>query len=401
MLNFAVSDETTTENPSLIDELIDTVAVGDAKQRQRVLQRITDLFLAGSRRFSDEQIVLFDDVLQRLAADIEVAARARLATRLAGAEQAPPGLVRALAFDDEIAVAGPVLTHSQQLSDEDLAENARSKSQEHLYAIAQRLKLSETVTDVLVERGDARVVRKVARNKRARFSLAGYDKLVVHARRDRRLTVILGQRGDLPRQCFLKLLENASASVRAKLEAANPRAASIIRAAVDDVATTMQREVREASHEYSAAARNAKHRFRRHPVAEADVHAPAHAQEFEKTAVALAKLGCFPIDLVERALLDQGEDMILVLAKAAGCSWSTARELLLMYAAKRRLQPDELSRAVERYGKLGQATARSIIAFYKKRMEQHARGGAPAQSSTNSRHFSTALNMAVRTRVTA
>ena len=377
MHNLAVSDEIAAESPTLIDELIATVASGDVKQRLRVLQRVTDLFVAGSRRFSGEQIALFDDVLQQLAAEIEVKARARLSNRLAVVERAPPRLVRVLAFDDEIDVAGPVLTHSPQLSDADLAENAGSKSQAHLLAIAQRLKLSEAVTDVLVERGNDRVVRKVARNKGARFSLAGYDKLTVRAQRDRRLTLILGGRGDLPRQCFLKLLENASASVRAKLEAANPRAAADIRAAVDDVATAMQREVRETSHEYSAAARSAKRRFRRHPVNEADVHAPARAQEFEKTAVALAKLGHLPIDLVERALLDEGEEMILVLARAAGCSWSTARELLLMFAAKRRLQPDDLSRAFERYRKLGQETSRNIIAFYKKRMDLNARDGAP------------------------
>jgi uncharacterized protein (DUF2336 family) len=401
MLNFAVSDEIDAENPTLVDELIAAVAAGDVKQRLHVLQRVTDLFVAGSRRYSGEQVALFDDVLQRLAADIEVKARAQLAGRLAGLDRAPPRLVRMLAFDDAVDVAGPVLTHSQQLTDADLVENAGCKSQDHLYAIAQRLKLSEGVTDVLVERGNDRVVRKVAGNRGARFSLAGYGKLTKRAQRDRRLTLILGQRGDLPRQYFLKLLENASASVRAKLEAANPQAAAEIRATIDDVATAMQREARESSNEFSAAARSAKRRFRRQPVNEADVHGPARAQEFERTATALAKLGCFPIDLVERALLDEGEDMILVLAKAAGCSWSTVRELLLMYAAKRRLQPDDLARSFERYKKLGQQTARNAIALYKKRMELRADSGAPPQSSAKSLQRSAALNIAARTRVTA
>jgi uncharacterized protein (DUF2336 family) len=75
------------------------------------------------------------------------------------------------------------------------------------------LKLSEAVTDVLVERGDQRVVRRVARNKGARFSPAGFERMTVRAQRDRRLTLTLGQRSDLPRQYFIKLLENASASV--------------------------------------------------------------------------------------------------------------------------------------------------------------------------------------------
>src|SRR6516162_4495558 len=138
---------------SLIDELNEAVSSGGDAHRQRILERITDLFAAGSRGYNGDQIALFDDVLQELIADIEVQARARLAQRLAHIQTSPPGIIRALAFDDSIVVAEPVLKYSQQLSDADLAENARTKSQEHLLAIAQRLKLSETVTDVLVDRG--------------------------------------------------------------------------------------------------------------------------------------------------------------------------------------------------------------------------------------------------------
>ena len=145
---------TLAESRSLIDELISAVDTGGVKQRLRILQRITDLFAAGSRSYSSQQIALFDDVLQQLSAEIEVKARAKLAHRLASMDNAPPKLIRSLAFDDAIEVAGPVLVHSQQLSDADLVENATTKSQEHLFAIAQRLKLSEVVTDVLVERGD-------------------------------------------------------------------------------------------------------------------------------------------------------------------------------------------------------------------------------------------------------
>jgi len=361
------------ESRSVLDELISPVATASAKHRLKVIDRITDLFAAGSRSYSYEQISLFDDVLRRLSADVEVKARAKLAQRLAGMGSAPPKLVRSLAFDDEIEVAGPVLVRSEQLSDDDLVENATTKSQEHLLAIAQRLKLSEAVTDVLVDRGDDRVVHKVVRNKGARFSLAGYGKLTSRARYDRRLTLALGERSDLPRQYFLKLLEAASSTVRAKLEAAHPHAVIAIRDTVDDVATKMQREVRKTSQAHVAAVREAKRRFNVRPISEASVHGPAHAQDFEKTVVALSRLGVFSVDLVERALLDEGEDMVLLLAKAAGCSWTTARELLLMYAANRSLKPDDITLAFERYRKLSQQTARNIVAFYERRLKLRAK----------------------------
>ncbi|HEY1472612.1 MAG TPA: DUF2336 domain-containing protein [Pseudolabrys sp.] len=357
------------ESQSILDELISTVATGGVKQRLRILQRITDLFVAGSRGYSDRQVALFDDVLRELSTDIEVKARARLANQLADVSNAPRKLIRSLAFDDEIKVAGPVLTRSGQLSDADLIENASTKSQEHLLAIAQRLKLSEAVSDVLVERGDHRVVHKVVHNKGALFSLAGYGLLTTRARHDRKLMLALGQRGDIPRQHYLKLLECASASVRAKLEAANPRAADAIRDAVDDVATAIQRDVRAASPEHALAARDANKRFKLHPVMEAHVHSPAHAQEFEKAVVALSKLGNFPVDLVERALLDEHEDMILILAKAAGCSWTTARELSQMRAAERNMKHEDVAQAFERYKKLNQETARNILNFYGRRRQ--------------------------------
>ena len=378
---------------SLIDELISSVATGNAKHRLRVLQRVTDLFEAGSRRYSREHIALFDDVLQQLSAEIELKARAALAMRLASMDNAPPKIIRVLAFDNAIEVAGPVLTNSPQLSDEDLVENAATKSQKHLHAIAQRLKLSESVTDVLVERGNRRVVRSVAGNPGARFSLAGYGKLTARARYDRKLTLSIGQRSDIPRQYFLKLLETASASVRAKLEAANPMAAAAIRDAVGEVAGAMQHETRASSPLFAVAARDAKRRFSGHEVTEHNVHAPAQAQEFEKTVVALAKLGRFPLDLVERALLDEGEDMVLVLARAAGCSWITAKQLLLMYAARRTLQADDLCLAYERYERLSPATAQRVVQFHLRRAQRRA--AAAEQEAKSKKRNASAKSSAV------
>ena len=367
------------DSRSLLDELISPLASATAKHRLRIIDRVTDLFAAGSRSYSHDQIVLFDDVLRRLCADIEVTARAKLAQRLVVLGSAPPKLIRSFAFDDAIEVAEPVLAHSEQLSDDDLVENATTKSQDHLFAIAQRLKLSETVTDVLVERGDERVVYRVVKNKGARFSLAGYGKLTNRARYDRKLTLALGERSDIPRQYFLKLLEAASSTVRAKLEAINPEAVAAIRDTVDDVATAMQREVRKGSRAHVAAVREAKRRFNVRPITEASVHGPAHAQDFEKTVVALSRLGVFSVDLVERALLDEGEDMVLLLAKAAGCSWTTARELLLMYAANRSLKADDITRAFERYKKLSQETARNIVTFYERRTRLRVKANSKSE----------------------
>lgn len=196
---------------------------------------------------------------------------------------------------------------------------------------------------MLIERGNRRVVRSTARNISARISPNGYNKLTIRARSDRALAFAIARRNDFPRQCFIKLVENASASVREKLEAELPEAVAEIRNTVDDVASTLRQGARETSQEYSYTVRETKQRCGLNATMEAHVHAPARSQQFDRTVVALAKLGRFPIDLVERALIDEGDEMIVILARAADCSWLTTRELLLMHAAKRDLTPEELS----------------------------------------------------------
>ena len=66
---------------------------------------------------------------------------------------------------------------------------------------------------------------------------------------------------------------------------------------IDEVATGLQQEVRETSPRFANALRDANRSFNAQPFTEANVHAPAHAQEFTRTAIALAKLGRFPVDL--------------------------------------------------------------------------------------------------------
>jgi uncharacterized protein (DUF2336 family) len=355
------------KSESLIDELQNAVSSGDTCRRLNMLERVSDLFMAGSRHYSDEQLALFDDVFVQLTAEIEVKARAKLSRLLAHTDRTVPKVIRSLAFDDAIEVAAPVLSHSPQLSDEDLVENASIKSQDHLLAIAQRIRLGELVTDVLVNRGDRRVRRSVVGNPGARFSLAGYEKLTTHARDDRALAYAMLCRSDVPRQYFLKLVENASASVRAKFETAMSAAPATIAIAVNDAATAISEEAREASPCHANAIRDGQQRCRAQSTLKVNVHAPAVAQRFDRAVVALARLGRFSYYLVERALLDHGADMVLILARAAGCSWTTTKALLRMYASKRALSPQELAKACEKFERLSPKTARLVIKFHERR----------------------------------
>jgi len=357
------------ETPSLIPEIEDAIASGSVKQRLRALKRITELFLGGSDRYSREQIALFDDVLTRLASTIETEARAVLAGRLAQAAAAPPNMLRLLAFDDAIEVAGPILTQAS-VTETDLVANASTKSQAHLYAISRRLTLSEAVTDVLVDRGDRRVVRSVTRNAGARFSDAGFGKLVTRANDDETLAENLGMRADFPRHYFLKLLHSASASVRRKLIAAHPNAEIEAQEAVARVADSISDGMRDTSKAFTKAKAATKRRYASGQLSERDVHAAAKGQRFEQTVAGLALLGHLPVDLVERGLLDPSPDLVLILSKAAGCSRSTTRALLLMEVANRKMSPFDIDRALSSFEHLSVTTANRVIKYYVKRNDR-------------------------------
>jgi uncharacterized protein (DUF2336 family) len=358
---------------SLITELEDAIGSGSVDRRIDTLRRVCDLFETGASMYSDEQVDLFDDVIGRLAASIESKARAELSDRLAPIANAPANIVRALASDDLIEVAGPVLAQCARLDDEDLIGTARSKSQEHLLAIAQRTALSEVVTDVLVTRGDREVVHSVARNDGARFSDAGFGVLIERADGDDALAQHVGLRADIPRRHFAALIAKASQTVQKKLVAANPQAADHIRNVVADI----EGELKAAqSRDYTAARARVEALHQAGKLGESEVHTFAKSGKFEDTAVSLALLCGLPIDVIEQAMLDDRPDMLLILAKAIGYCWATAKVLLLLRTGGRGASQHYLELALHSFDRLQVSTAQRAVRFYQTRQNSALQSAA-------------------------
>ena len=121
---------------SIIAELEDAVRTGSPAERVETLRQVTNLFLHDGARLNEEQVKVFDDVMCLLIARVESRARADFGKRLAPLPFAPPSVIQNLAWDDEIAVAGDVLTQSAGLKTSTLVEIARNKGQDHLLAIS-------------------------------------------------------------------------------------------------------------------------------------------------------------------------------------------------------------------------------------------------------------------------
>lgn len=168
----------------LIPELDEVVERGSPERRAKTLRRITTLFLDGAGQFNDDHLGLFDLVFNRLIVGAEVKLRTELSHRLAPLGTVPAEVVRRLAHDDDIAVAGPVLARSRQLAAADLVTIARTRDEAHLLAIAGRGRIVEAVTDVLIRRGDREVDHRLADNPGARLSERGFFTIVERAKTD-------------------------------------------------------------------------------------------------------------------------------------------------------------------------------------------------------------------------
>ena len=359
-----------TVHKAFINELEDALSHGTDERRAKALRRVTDLFVLGSSHFSNDQITVFDTVFNHLIADMERSARALLAERLATIPNGPPDVIRRLAFDDVIDVAGPVLSQSEMLDNSTLVENARTKSQQHLLAISRRKALADTVTDVLVERGDRQVALSTVRNAGAKFSETGFVRLVKRSEGDDELAQSVGSRPEIPRQHFVKLLTTASKAVRISLEAAHPQNTSEIQHVVAEVVTAIQAKAAAASRDFVKARALVESLQASGKLGEADVEAFARAGKFEETAVALASLSALPIEVVERAMVQDREETALIVVKAIGFSWPTAKAVLLLCAGKRGLSPNALEQCRVVFDRLKRATAQQVVEFQRKRQQK-------------------------------
>jgi uncharacterized protein (DUF2336 family) len=352
---------------SVIDQLEGALASKDLLNRVEVLRRVTDLFVCGSGKFSDEQIDLFDEVMGKLVETVELAARIAFGSRLAKVPDAPGRVIHLLAFDDAIEVAAPVLEHSPQLDEASLAENARTRSQGHMLAIAGRSILTEPVTDILVDRGNNEVAARTAGNSGASFSKFGVSKLVRRARDNGDLALCVWSRPDIPRQDLLKLFVHASEVVRRKLEAADPRRAALVRSVVADASEEVQATARAGSNEHAGALAQVRSLQSLGKLDEARLLNFVRERNFDKTAVALSVMCDLPIGLIERALVQSEPEQLLILTKAIDLSWDTTKAILTFQAGRDGAPKERLDQCFASFLRLRPKTAKTALQFYRLR----------------------------------
>lgn len=352
---------------ALIRELDSSIEHASDIRRAAMLRHLTDLFIVGAEQYTQAEIDLIDDVFVRLVNTIEESSRALLAVRLGPATKVPPKVLRLLACDDAIEVAAPILTQSECLDIPVLVECAMTKGQDHLLAISRRKIVPEPVSDVLVVRGDAQIVLSVAMNPGAKFSAGGFDMLVGRAQGNDELARCLGTRPDIPPQLFQRLLETASAAVRAKLEAEGTHAKHEIARAVDTAAAEIQAQTIASSERYAERRALVQRLMEAGQLNEAKLEEFARMGRFEEIVAALSLMASVPADIVERTVADTQAESLLVLAKSINLSWDTTLSIIVLAARRFKRTTADIEKHMAAYERLTPTTAHRILDFYRLR----------------------------------
>lgn len=320
---------------TLAKEVDAAVDRGSDAMRARILALVTDLLVREDGRLDQEQIEVFDDVLGRYSGKVEAPARAFLAERLADLRHAPPNLIRSLALDAAIAVAGPILARSRQLDDQELMAAAETGAT-HRLAICRRPTIAECVTDILVSLGGQDVRLAVAGNNGAVLSEQSAVLLIDHSRDDEAMQISIGNRHDLSPNASRHLIEITRDLVRRQImaamaaEAAEAGDGSAPATAPDGTAPTGQAPSGEAplGRDYRRAAMLVRQIAGQRSLTEADLCDFAAAGSQAEAICTVAALVGLSVAAAERICDGADFDLLLLVSKAQNWSWKTFAALV-------------------------------------------------------------------------
>jgi uncharacterized protein (DUF2336 family) len=296
---------------------------GDETVRERLAAKVVALVPEFATEDRQRIRALSGKVLETLARDQAVKVRQIVAEALKDSVHAPPAVIRKLARDIEIQVAGPILEHSPLLTDEDLLEIiSAGPIKGALTAIAKRRQLSDKLSDgvaiaALADPAEASSVRKLLQNQSAQIREDTLDRILDQASRIPVWHEPLVQRQTLPTKAIKRL---AAFVGRSLLEALQLRP-DLDAATAKDIAKAVQRRL-----EAEGAAAEAP------PVSEEAIAAAIGAGKREAVAAALARDAKLPAPVVSAILASKSAKAVTALAWRAKLSMRQALQLQLRVA---------------------------------------------------------------------
>lgn len=191
--------------------LADLAQESTSEGRRELLRKVTEA-LDPKAGLAEEDVAEFDGLLSTIASDYSAQIRGQIAKLVAGSLSSFSHTAHRFALDD-IEVARPILENFDGLSEATLLTVVGQKSQDHMMAVTRRRRISEAVSQALVERGDDAVVTSLLTNVKAEIGATAYDMVAKRAETSPELQAPLVRRVGVP----LELLNNLYLKVESDL----------------------------------------------------------------------------------------------------------------------------------------------------------------------------------------
>jgi hypothetical protein len=320
--------------------------------RRQLLHAVTDLFLLDNDP-NEAAKEHYGEIAAGSLGHLGDEDRKGYADRVAAIPTLPHNVAVTLGGDGNAEVARLVLSLSPVLTDTDLAAIAVSQSQQHLVAIAERARLSESVTDILVERGDQKVLHTVSANEGAAFSDRGFDRLLERGEGDATITDALARRSDLApnrAQRVLRIVEQFS-------DGGNATPATEASVSLARQARQQRLEVKLLLSDLAAKVREVDDVL----IILADEDRAYHLSQV------LAEIAGISIEQALRVLMQRDSSGIAVACRSLGIGSTAFRAILQLRARRLYFSSRDVDDDVDAYEKLDLATAERTLRFLKLR----------------------------------
>ena len=347
------------------ETLIDLAHDKSKQGRAALVTAITQLYDGQGQGLTAQDREIITVIIVQLIKEVEASVRRSLADHFAERSDVHEDLVAALA-NDEIEVAHPVLLKSEVLRDAELIEIVQHRTMEHQVAIAMRPLVSERVSDALVETENDKVVTTLLENAGARISETTMEQLVETSRHKQSYQQPLVRRHDLPARLAKNLYWAVSAALREHIlenfEFDPDSLDDSIEVAVADATAKDEDEIRrrQAQIEPHDTTNDPDHALLR----------ILRQGDIARFLDAFAKLTRLRINLVRRILFEEGGECLASVCKAVGLDKHTFVTIFMRFRQGRlgdkRVEADELSRAICFYDQVEMDAARALVRHMKR-----------------------------------
>jgi uncharacterized protein (DUF2336 family) len=326
-----------------------------------ILNRVTQFFLGHADGLTLHQITLFDDVFVRLMERADRQLLAQISQQLSEAKCTLPKATRRLALDEDESVSLPILK-SGNVAQTLLIEAAQSCGNKQRLAIACRYDVVPTVSEALVRFGDQAVHHALVENRGAKLSEDSWAQLVQLGESDQGLAEKLDRRRNIPLPLKRRL--------HAKLEDTRMRALNAMPGVMRDqientIATTDATAILGSSDQpdYASAHANMVELSRKGKLKDSTINRFVVNGEYTNVIAALALLSGSPIEIIQRLIVCDNVDGLVVACKASRLDWSTVRGILKHRPGHPQISAEELEKARKTFETFSLSAAQRTIRF--------------------------------------